>query len=205
MYGMAVTGLLVSMAMLQAFAGDNDVAVCNPNSPIVVKQSTVKLFSFTSHGDETDREMIEATESLMGEPILDIENITDAPLTVTVNLHGEGFLVDFSQMMPEENAASWTFELPAGSNIIVPLVYEPATAPKTEGEKGPNGEEIVAGKGLAWVTVEGEQYADYVHQTYLVGLGVTIPEDPYGTSDTGEPVDPSLDPETEREGELPPE
>lgn len=175
---MVLMGFLMPMMAVWAFAGDNEAAVCNPNSPVVVEQGVVKLFNFTGGGaDAVDSETMKAITSLMGEPILRITNITDQQLSVTVDMYGDdGFLVDHTLKMPEDNAPSCSLHIPPGSTVVVPLVYQPTMPPAPEGEvqEGPNGEQIVAGNGVATVSVE--QYPGFFSETYLVGLAVVMPE-----------------------------
>lgn len=189
---MVLMGFLMPVIALQAFAGDNEAAVCNPNSPIVVEQGVVKLFSFTGgDADEVDGKTMEAITSFIGEPILRIHNITDQQITVTVGMYGDdGFLINHALQMPEDNAPSYSLDIAPGSNVVVPLVYQPAMPLQGAEQEGPNGEQIVAGNGVARVSVE--QYAGYVSETYLVGLSVVLPEleslDP-GMPESDEPIE----------------
>lgn len=165
--------LILQTTMVSGAAVPDTTAECNPDSPIYVEQSSVKLFHVHGSEDTAETQSFSALAGLLGDPVLRITNTTKEPLTVNVDLSGDpGFFIDNSMKMPSENTTNHSQAVPGLSTVVVPLVYQPdASFPEDENDQ------FQSASGIATVSAaESPEYADMIIETYLVGFAIAFPD-----------------------------
>lgn len=163
---MSFLGMLLSSVIVQnVLADDGGIAVCDPDTPIIIEQSHVKLLAVEDQSESTMYdETVHMVSAIFGDSVIRLTNNGPDPMTITVQLYGDGF--GFAEMSTQQGPS--TTVLPGWSSIVVPLNFQPSQMPTGEEQMGVT-------HGRAIVSLDNPGYEDYFSEVYLTGFSVTIP------------------------------